>query len=80
MQNEAPDGPLLILSDHGFAGFDRAVHLNTCLMRQGFLTLDDPAATGDELFAHVDWSAPWPTPSGSTASTSTSKDAKPAAS
>jgi predicted AlkP superfamily phosphohydrolase/phosphomutase len=51
------DTTLLLLSDHGFARFDRAVHLNTWLMREGFLTLDDPANTGDEeLFAHVDWS------------------------
>jgi predicted AlkP superfamily phosphohydrolase/phosphomutase len=33
------------------------VHLNTFLMREGFLTLDEPTNTGDtELFAHVDWS------------------------
>ena len=48
---------LLVISDHGFARFDRAVHLNTFLMRQGFLALDDPANGGRaELFAHVDWS------------------------
>jgi len=45
------------MSDHGFAPFDRAVHLNTWLMKEGFLTLDDPANVGDdELFPHVDWS------------------------
>ena len=49
--------PLLVISDHGFAPFNRAVHLNSFLMREGFLSLDDPAKTGDEeLFAHVDWS------------------------
>jgi predicted AlkP superfamily phosphohydrolase/phosphomutase len=49
--------PLLIISDHGFAPFNRAVHLNSFLMREGFLTLDDPSKTGDEeLFTHVDWS------------------------
>ena len=49
--------PLLVISDHGFAPFNRAVHLNSFLMREGFLTLDDPAKTGDEeLFTHVDWS------------------------
>ena len=48
---------LIVMSDHGFTRFDRAVHLNTILMREGFLTLDDPRNTGDaELFAHVDWS------------------------
>jgi predicted AlkP superfamily phosphohydrolase/phosphomutase len=51
------DTPLLVISDHGFAPFNRAVHLNSFLMREGFLALDDPAKTGDEeLFTHVDWS------------------------
>jgi predicted AlkP superfamily phosphohydrolase/phosphomutase len=32
------------------------VHLNSFLMKQGFLVLDDPTKVGDdELFAHVDW-------------------------
>ena len=36
--------------------YDRTVHLNTFLMREGLLALDDPANVGDtELFAHVDW-------------------------
>ena len=57
MQKAGRGITLLILSDHGFARFDRAVHLNTFLMREGFLTLDDPANVGDEeIFAHVDWS------------------------
>ena len=48
---------LIVMSDHGFTRFDRAVHLNTILMREGFLTLDDPRNTGDEeMFPHVDWS------------------------
>ena len=48
---------LIVMSDHGFTRFDRAVHLNTILMRDGFLTLDDPRNTADEeLFPHVDWS------------------------
>ena len=33
------------------------LHLNTVLLRTGFLALDDPRNTGDaELFQHVDWS------------------------
>jgi len=49
--------PLVIISDHGFAKFDYAVHLNSWLQREGFLTLDDPANGSDEeVFAHVDWS------------------------
>jgi len=56
MAKAGSDTSLVVLSDHGFARFDRAVHLNTFLMREGLLALDDPANTGnDELFAHVDW-------------------------
>ena len=56
MQKAGPDTKLMILSDHGFARFDRAVHINTFLMQNGFLQLDDPKNVGDqELFAHVDW-------------------------
>lgn len=57
MAKAGPDTKLMVISDHGFARFDRSVHLNTFLMREGFLTLDEPTNTGDtELFAHVDWS------------------------
>lgn len=53
----APGAALIVMSDHGFAPFDRAFHLNTWLMREGFLTLDNPANVGaGELFEHVDWS------------------------
>jgi len=31
-----------------FRALDRAVHLNTFLMKQGFLVLDDPTKTGDD--------------------------------
>jgi predicted AlkP superfamily phosphohydrolase/phosphomutase len=57
VRKSADDATLIVMSDHGFAAFDRAVHLNTWLLREGFLTLDDPSSTGpDELFSHVDWS------------------------
>jgi predicted AlkP superfamily phosphohydrolase/phosphomutase len=56
MQKAGADTRLVVMSDHGFARFDRAVHLNTFLMQNGFLTLDDPKNVGDaEVFAHVDW-------------------------
>jgi len=56
VRQKAGDATLIVLSDHGFARFDRAVHLNTWLMREGFLRLDKPWMTGDEeLFANVDW-------------------------
>jgi len=57
VRQQAPDAELMVMSDHGFSSFDRAVHLNTWLMKEGFLVLDDPKNVGDEeLFAHVDWS------------------------
>ena len=47
---------LMVISDHGFARFDRSVHLNKFLMDEGFLKLDDPANLGDDpAFVHVDW-------------------------
>ena len=56
MLKAGADTRLVVMSDHGFARFDRAVHLNTFLMQNGFLTLDDPRNVGDEeVFAHVDW-------------------------
>ena len=58
MRKAGNDTTLIVMSDHGFARFDRSVHLNTWLMREKFLALDDPSKTGDqELFAHVDWSS-----------------------
>lgn len=56
VRRKAPDATVIVMSDHGFARFDRAVHLNTWLMREGFLRLRQPGLTGDqELFANVDW-------------------------
>jgi len=53
---DAPDHPtLIVLSDHGFASFRRAVHLNTWLRAAGFLQLRRGAKTGRELFRDVDW-------------------------
>ncbi len=50
------DATIIVMSDHGFAAFDRAVNLNTWLWREGFLTLDDPRNAGaGEMLAHVDW-------------------------
>ncbi len=51
------DDTLMIISDHGFARFDREVHLNRWLMDEGFLTLDDPSNVSEAPgFLHVDWS------------------------
>lgn len=51
------DGTLMVISDHGFAAFDRAVNLNTWLARKGFLQRIEPdKASDEELFVGVDWS------------------------
>jgi predicted AlkP superfamily phosphohydrolase/phosphomutase len=56
MQTVDGNTVLMVISDHGFAKFDRAVHLNSWLAKEGLLTLDDAANAGDEeLFAHIDW-------------------------
>jgi len=53
----APDATLMVISDHGFGSFRRAVNLNTWLYQNGYLALDNPANVDQgEMFAHVDWS------------------------
>jgi predicted AlkP superfamily phosphohydrolase/phosphomutase len=58
------DTTVLVVSDHGFHSFRHAVHLNSWLVQQGYMTLTGQAA-GDETpddsaggtsWAHVDWS------------------------
>lgn len=57
VREKAPGAILVVMSDHGFAPFDRAVHLNAWLMREGFLWPAGPSGSGgDEPFANVDWS------------------------
>ncbi len=47
---------LIVLSDHGFDSFRRAVHINTWLRKNGFLFLMDPGAkSGRELLHDIDW-------------------------
>lgn len=61
-----PDVPLMIVSDHGFHSWRKAVNLNTWLVQNGFMvlkgqtqskdkTLED-LFSGAEFFEHVDWS------------------------
>ena len=48
---------LLVLSDHGFAPYNRSFNLNTWLLNNGYITLK-PGANPEEgeYFAAVDWS------------------------
>lgn len=50
-----PDDRLIVLSDHGFASFRRAVHLNRWLHEHGYLALKSGADPQQPLFAAVDW-------------------------
>ncbi|MFC2062023.1 alkaline phosphatase family protein [Elusimicrobiota bacterium] len=46
---------LIILSDHGFNSFKRAVHINSWLESEGYLSLTDNAKKCDGLFENVNW-------------------------
>jgi predicted AlkP superfamily phosphohydrolase/phosphomutase len=50
-----PSTPLIVLSDHGFTTFDRAVHLNTWLKDRGFLSLIGQPGDDTNLNS-LDWS------------------------
>lgn len=49
-------GTVIVLSDHGFAPFRRAVHLNAVLRELGWLALLPGHDHSTDLFAAVDWS------------------------
>ncbi|MBD8526482.1 alkaline phosphatase family protein [Pseudomarimonas arenosa] len=51
-----PNDELVVLSDHGFAPFRRAAHLNRWLIENGWLALQPGANESQPLFAQVDWS------------------------
>jgi predicted AlkP superfamily phosphohydrolase/phosphomutase len=49
----APEATVLVMSDHGFAPYKFKVNLNTWLLREGYLTLQTPPASGQ--LGHIDW-------------------------
>jgi len=63
-----PRTAIIVCSDHGFASFRRGVNYNTWLVKNGFMTLREPAVAGKtledlfdkgqlgEFFKYVDWS------------------------
>jgi predicted AlkP superfamily phosphohydrolase/phosphomutase len=56
MQEIGPDDILIVLSDHGFDTFRRAVHVNSWLRQNGYLALKNQgAAAGAELLSDIDW-------------------------
>ena len=56
---EAMDGSteLMIMSDHGFAPFNRSFNLNTWLAEEGYASITNGHAREQDMFAAVDWSA-----------------------
>lgn len=55
VMRQVPTAELIVMSDHGFTAFDRAVHLNTWLYQQGFLALHGQSDNATS-FINVDWS------------------------
>ncbi len=49
LEHAHDDTLVLVASDHGFAGFQREVHLNRWLHENGFLALRDDAGPGDAV-------------------------------
>ena len=47
---------VVVMSDHGFTSFDRAVNLNTWLWKNGYMALAGGPGDDDMPFARVDWS------------------------
>jgi len=56
MDRLAPEDELLVISDHGFAPFRKAVHLNRWLTDSGYLVLEEGQSESDVVFSTVDWS------------------------
>lgn len=56
VMNRVRGADLIVMSDHGFTSFDRAVNLNTLLWKRGFLTLQGPPSADVEALANVGWS------------------------
>jgi predicted AlkP superfamily phosphohydrolase/phosphomutase len=46
---------VVVMSDHGFGPFRRAVHLNALLRNLGLLVLKDGKTTSPELLRDIDW-------------------------
>jgi len=57
MAGLGPDDTLIVMSDHGFAPYNRQFNLNTWLLENGYVELLDPAAQSSvEYLEGVDWS------------------------
>jgi predicted AlkP superfamily phosphohydrolase/phosphomutase len=51
------DTEIVLLSDHGFAPFNRSFNLNTWLAEEGYATITSPHARNQDMFAAIDWAS-----------------------
>jgi len=57
MQRVDDHTTVMVLSDHGFAPYNRSFNLNTWLLNHGYITLkSEPNPDQSQAFANVDWS------------------------
>jgi predicted AlkP superfamily phosphohydrolase/phosphomutase len=57
VRGHSRNATLVVMSDHGFSTFNRAVNLNTWLLSQGYLKLRRPISEdAHDLLANADWS------------------------
>jgi predicted AlkP superfamily phosphohydrolase/phosphomutase len=57
LERLGPDDLLVVMSDHGFTSWRRAMHLNSWLRDNGYIALKDPTRRDDPgFFGNVDWS------------------------
>lgn len=57
LDTAGPDALVMVMSDHGFAPWNRAFHVNTWLLNHGYLVLEDGTVPGDvDMLRGVDWS------------------------
>ena len=55
VERRMPAAELMVMSDHGFASFNRAVNLNNWLCEQGLLAWKAPPSGGEPTFEDIDW-------------------------
>jgi predicted AlkP superfamily phosphohydrolase/phosphomutase len=56
LRARAGDATLVVMSDHGFSTFTRAVNLNTWLLSQGYLKLRQPISEdAHDILLNADW-------------------------
>ncbi len=48
---------VIVISDHGFAPFNRAFNLNTWLAEEGYANITSPHARNQDMFAAIDWAS-----------------------